>query len=84
MAGIIEGNKMNAKAYKLEILIVDLEGLGKQGVIEAINSAHYSNDCISPSIKKIIERDIGEWSDDHPLNKFDTCQAEYQRLFEEI
>jgi hypothetical protein len=29
----------------------------------------------------IKEADIGEWHDDHPLNKLDKRHAEFERLF---
>ena len=33
-------------------------------------------------VKKITCADIGQWRDDHPLNKCDTADGEYMRLFE--
>jgi len=72
---------MQTRAYKLEILIVDTDDVGLEGVKEAIELARYPNHCISPQIKKIEMRQIGEWSDEHPLNKVETAQAEYERLF---
>jgi hypothetical protein len=41
----------------------------------------YPNRCISPSVMSVVERDIGEWDDDHLLNQNDTFRAEYERLF---
>lgn len=72
---------MKTKAYKVEILIVDTDDVGLEGVRKAIELAKYPNDCISPQIKKVEMRHIGEYSDDHPLNKVETQQAEYERLF---
>jgi len=69
------------KAYRLEILIIDLDEIGRDSVIEEFKRARYANDRISPQIKSIEEKDIGEWSDDHPLNKRKTCDEEYRRLF---
>lgn len=71
------------KVFKVELLVLDFDGLGEQGVREAIESAHYTNRCISPDVQAIIGRDIG-WSDDHPLNKRSTADAEYIRLFAEV
>lgn len=69
------------KAYKIEILVIDFDDIGKDGIIEEIETARYANDCISLLIKSVVEKDIGEWTDDHPLNKKSTSQAEYERLF---
>jgi hypothetical protein len=71
------------KAYKIEVLVLDFDGLGEQGVRDAIEHQRYANDCISPDVKSMQSRDI-EWTDDHPLNRRDTCEAEYRRLFEEV
>lgn len=69
------------KAYKFEVLIIDFDQLGGQEIAETLQNANYPNDCISPSVESIEERDIGEWTDDHPLNKAG-CSLEYQRLFQ--
>jgi hypothetical protein len=69
------------KAYKVELLIVDFDELGPDDVRETIENQRYPNDCISPNVKSIEVRDIGEWHDDHPLNDSRTADAEYQRLF---
>lgn len=66
------------KAYKLEILIVDHDNHGGEIIAEEIRSNHFYN----VDIKRICGADIGEWSDDHPLNKRDSCALEYKRLFE--
>ena len=72
------------KAYKIEILVIDFDGLGKDGIEQEINNVRYPNDCLSLDFKNIIEKDIGEWHDDHPLNKRDTCDSEYLKLFGDI
>ena len=69
------------KAYKVEILIIDFDGLGVEGIKDEIENVNYPNDCLNPAVKGIKEVDIGEWDDYHPLNNPDTCQAEYKRLF---
>ncbi len=69
------------KAYKITLLIIDHDGVGAEGIGEVIESAHYPNHCISPKVKDIEERDIGEWTDDHPLNKNNTSKGEYDKLF---
>ena len=68
------------KVYKLEVLVIDFEDIGVEGVSEEIENAHYGNHCISPEVKSVQEREV-EWSDDHPLNKSDTCESAYKELF---
>lgn len=69
------------KAYRIELLVIDFDGLGADGVRSAIENTSYANDCISPSVVTVDERDIGEWSDDNPLNNRNTADAEFRRLF---
>lgn len=67
------------KAYKIEIVVIDFEGMGQDGVsYEIENGSRY----INPNILNIKEADIGEWNDDHPLNKNSTFQDEVKRLFD--
>lgn len=72
------------KAYKLEILIIDHDDVGESEICQIIEDAHYPNYCIAPIVKSVVEKDIGEWSDDHPLNKIHSCDNEYQRLFDNV
>jgi hypothetical protein len=71
------------KVYKVELLIIDHDGLGAEQITDILENNHYPNHCMYPDVKKIIERDIGEWNDDHPLNSHITADAEYRRVFEE-
>ena len=64
------------KAYKLEILIIDNEDRGIDNIKEIIESNRY----VYPQILECNEFDIGEWSDDHPLNHSAT-QKEYISKF---
>lgn len=57
------------KVYKLTVMIIDFDQTGGEEIVTELENANYSNDCISPSVMAIEERDIGEWDDDHPLNK---------------
>lgn len=68
------------KAYRLEVLVIDFDNVGDD-IPNIIENTKYPNWCISPSIIQVESRDIGEWSDDHPLNKKDTVRAEYEKLF---
>jgi hypothetical protein len=60
--------------------VIDLDGLGEDGVIDAIENARYPNRCIRPDVQRIESREI-EWSDDHPLNRTVTQGAAYRALF---
>ena len=72
-------DKMNV--YKVEIMVIDFDGIGGDGVKDEIENARYGNRCIRPEVKSVEEQDIGEWDDDHPLNQMDSSDAEYRRLF---
>ncbi len=69
------------KAYKLEILVIDHDECGPDDIASAIENARYPNRCISPKVKAIEEKDIGEWHDRHPLNLNSTSDEEYRRIF---
>ncbi len=69
------------KVYKLTVMVIDRELGDSESVAALIENANYPNDCISPSVLSIEEAEIGEWSDDHPLNKRSTKAAEFARLF---
>jgi len=71
------------KVYKLEVMVIDHDELGPDGIREELENADFANHCIHPAVKKVECRDIGEWSDDHPLNIGSACEEEYRRLFEE-
>ncbi len=64
------------KAYKLEVLVIDHENMGMDEIIREIENAKYS--C--PQVKGVYTVDIGQWEDDHPLNKGATCQQTYLEL----
>lgn len=68
---------MSEKAYKIELLVIDLENVGADEIVRTLENSKY----IYPTVMSIKSRDIGEWHDDHPLNKWDSMGAEYERLF---
>jgi len=69
------------KAYQIELMVLDFDGLGSDGIKAEIENTRYANRCIKPEVMACEERDIGEWSDEHPLNQSDKADAEYHRLF---
>jgi hypothetical protein len=68
------------KAVKVEILILDFDGLGEDEIISVIENTRYPNHCISPDVKSIESVEI-EWDDNHPLNMKSTCDDAYNELF---
>lgn len=73
--------KVIMKAHKVELLILDFDEVGVEMIKELMENVKYPNRCIQPDVKDIKTVDIGEWSDDHLLNKKATAQSEYQRIF---
>ncbi|AEC53136.1 hypothetical protein SCRM01_190 [Synechococcus phage S-CRM01] len=65
------------KAFKIEVLVVDLENVGEDEICSLIENARY----IYPNVLKVQSVDVGEWSDNHPLNKRDSWKEEVERLF---
>jgi hypothetical protein len=66
--------------YKVELMILNFDGLSDDELCEVIENTNYPNDCISPHIINIESREIGEWNDNHPLNKTGREQA-FKELF---
>ena len=71
------------KVYKIEVMIIDHDGIGEAAIKETLENANYPNDCISPHVIESRNEDIGEWSDDHPLNSRTKWREYYNDLFRE-
>ncbi len=69
------------KAYKITLLFIDHDRVGPDEAVELIENARLPNHISAGTVMEIEERDIGEWSDEHPLNRTSTHDAEYARLF---
>ena len=65
------------KAYLMTVLVLDHEGYGIEDAANCIESVRDWN----PTVMSSKEADIGEWSDEHPLNSKSTMKAECDRLF---
>lgn len=72
------------KVYKVEILVIDHDGIGPEGIKDEFENTKYGNRCMYPDVMDIQEREIGEWHDDHPLNFADKQKEEYERLFKQV
>ena len=71
------------KVYKLEVIVIDFDEIGETCIKKTLENTHYPNHCISPEVRSIEERDIGEWHDEHPLNCKNTFETEIRKLFGE-
>ncbi len=70
------------KIYRVELLVIDYDGLSPDRIKSAFETAGYPNCGVSPDVMSIEGREIGEWQDSNPLNYKNTRDAEYARLFE--
>ena len=64
------------KAYKIEVLVLDFEGMGEEEVKHLIENNRFLHAHVMSSKNKEIE-----WDDDHPLNKSGTMARAYTDLF---
>ena len=64
------------KAHIITLVILDRDTIGETGVRNAIEDTKYPNRCISPRVTRIETFEIGEWHDDHPLNRLQAPDAE--------
>jgi hypothetical protein len=64
------------KAYKIVLLVNDIDGAGQESIEIQLENLKY----VYPQIMEISEKDVGEWSDDHPLNYKD-CHEAFNEIF---
>jgi len=64
------------KAYKIEVLVIDFEDLGEEDAKYQLGNMRHLDVKVVDS-KKV---DIGEWDDDHPLNKTKGWEEYYKGL----
>lgn len=69
------------KVYKLEVVVIDFDEVGEEGIKHMLENVNFPKDCLSPHVRKIACAEIGEWSDDHPLKKRSTFDDEIDNLF---
>jgi hypothetical protein len=69
------------KVHKITLYVIDFDDVGVDAVKEELKNTEYANHCINPLSLSSHTRDIGEWSDDHPLNFFTTRDTELNKLF---
>ena len=71
------------KAYRITLVFIDHDDVGPHEAQSLIENARLPNHINPGTVTAIEERDIGEWSDDHPLNNAATFADEAERLFGE-
>lgn len=69
------------KAYKITLLFLDFEDIGPQEAKSLIENARLPSRIDPGTVMDLQEADIGEWSDDHPLNKRATMSEAFRALF---
>ena len=72
------------KAYKITLLFLDFEDIGPQEAKSLIENARLPNHIHPGRVMDLQEADIGEWSDDHPLNKRATMASAFAELFPSV
>lgn len=60
------------KAYLLTVLVIDFDSLGEDDIVAVLEEQSYPNHCIVPDVVETVAYDIGEWDDDHPMNRLAT------------
>lgn len=68
------------KVYKIELMVIDHDGIGEDDIVALLEHTRYANHAISPRVMGVDDREV-EWSDDHPLNQIGGCDAAYDALF---
>ena len=67
-----------AKAYKIELLVVDFENFPEDEIIYLLENVRH----LYPSVMSIQSKEINDWDDDHPLNNRNTAKQAYKEMFE--
>ena len=70
------------KAYTITLLFLDFDEVGPQEAKALIENARLPNHIHPGMVMETQEADIGEWSDDHPLNKRATMSEAFRSLFD--
>ena len=69
------------RAYKITLLFLDFDEVGPQEAKSLIENARLPNRIDPGTVMAIEEADIGEWHDNHLLNKRTTMAAAFEELF---
>jgi hypothetical protein len=66
-------------AYKIELLVVDHENCGRDDIACILSNVKY----IHPTVLSVKEANIGEWSDNHLLNKLKPSKEILDQYFKD-
>jgi hypothetical protein len=65
-------------AFLLSVLVINHDELSLDDVTDLLENQRYPNHCMAPVVVNARSADIGEWTDNHPLN---TAGADYTTYF---
>jgi len=68
------------KVFKVEVMIIDFDNIGEEGIKSCLEHTKFPNHCIHPKVKSFDSREV-QWHDGHPLNDQVTCDQAYKDLF---
>ena len=68
------------KMHRIVLFVIDHEDIGQNEVKMLVKDNRY----VSPNIKDIRTADIGEWDDDHKLNKTKSTIQDFENYFPEL
>lgn len=68
-----------AKVHRVILNIIDFEEISDEDLHYYLTNTKY----LDTKIVSHEKSEEFEWEDDHPLNKFDTCDEEFERIFKE-
>lgn len=71
---------MKTRVYKLEVMVIDHDHVGEEGIQQLLEHTRYPNHAIHPYVMRMESREV-DWDDDHPLNDTSTSDAAYEQLF---
>lgn len=72
------------KVFKIELMVVDFDDLGAEGIKEVLENTDYPNHCLDPRVKSCESRDIDMGSCDEDsllIVDVDEFSDKYDRLF---
>lgn len=73
---------MRLNVYKVELMVMDFDNIGRDEVIELLENTRYPNRCISPTVAHVEQRVVDNWTDNHPLNNTSSHISEFHKLFD--
>lgn len=69
------------KVYQITLQAFDFYDYGAEEVKNILEEALHNISNVTINVRSMEEREIGVWTDDHPLNRRETKEWEWRRLF---